>query len=66
MLDVVEDFNKTQSVENSSRQSMSKDDVKFLLDKGIIHIEPNNKVVWCGGGDMVRIINFQRLKDLLS
>lgn len=49
VLDVVEDFNKTQSVESSSRQSMSKDDIKFLLDNSIIRIEPDNKVIWCGG-----------------
>ena len=49
VLEVVEDFNKTQSVECSSRQSMSKDDIKFLLDNNIIQINHDNKVIWCGG-----------------
>lgn len=49
VLDVVEDFNKSQSVESSDRQSMSSSDIKFLLDNNIIRIEPDNKVIWCGG-----------------
>ncbi len=48
-LQIIEDFNCLQSVEASDRQSMSKSDVKFLLDNENIRIESDNKVVWCGG-----------------
>ena len=49
VLDVVTDFNKVQTVESATRQTVAKGDVAFLLDRGIIEIEDNNRVVWRGG-----------------
>ena len=48
-LDVVTDFNKVQSVESASRQSITKDDIDFLLARDIIRIASDNRVVWLGG-----------------
>lgn len=66
VLDVVTDFNKVQSVENASRQSVSKADIKFLLDNQVIQIEKDNRVVWCGGeyGDDYKFSEVQRFAKL--
>ncbi len=47
-LDVVEDFNRVQSVECAPRQGVTKEDVRMLLDNDIIRLE-GNRVVWNGG-----------------
>lgn len=66
VLDVVTDFNKVQSVESASRQTITKEDVKFLLDKGIIRVEEGYLVVWCGGeyGDDFKFSEVQRYAQL--
>lgn len=48
-LEVVTEFNNVQSVEHSPRQSIEQGDLRMLLEKNIIHIERNGRVVWCGG-----------------
>lgn len=49
VLDVVTDFNNVQSVESASRQTITKEDIKFLFGQGIIQISNDNRVIWCGG-----------------
>lgn len=46
-LDVICEFNKINTVEESPRQSMSKEDVQTLLEKGMIEVGQNFKVSWC-------------------
>ena len=46
-LDVICEFNKINTVEESPRQSMSKKDVETLLEKGMIEVGQNFKVTWC-------------------
>lgn len=48
-LDVVVEFNKVQSVENSPRQTITGQDMRMLLEHGIIKIHPDYRVEWCGG-----------------
>lgn len=48
-LEVVTEFNKVQSVENAPKQSVTDGDLKMLLERKIINIEQNGRVVWCGG-----------------
>lgn len=66
VLDVVTDFNKVQSVENTSRQTITKEDIKFLLEREIISIAPDNRVIWCGGeyGDDFKFSEVQRYARL--
>ena len=47
VLDVVCEFNKINTVEESPRQSMSKKDIQTLLEKGMIVVGQNFKVTWC-------------------
>ncbi len=49
VLDVVTDFNKVQTVESATRQTVTKGDIAFLLERGIIEIADDNLVIWCGG-----------------
>lgn len=49
-LDVVVDLNETQKVENNPKLKINKDDITFMLDRGLISIE-NNKVHWIGKGE---------------
>ena len=66
VLDVVTDFNKVQSVENASRQTITKEDIKFLLERDIICITHDNRVVWSGGeyGDDFKFSEVQRYARL--
>ena len=66
VLDVVTDFNKVQSVENASRQTITKEDIKFLLERDIISITHDRRVVWCGGeyGDDFKFSEVQRYARL--
>ncbi len=48
-LDVVTEFNKTQTVENAPRQTMNASDLKLLLEHDIIRIGDNGRVSWNGG-----------------
>lgn len=47
VLDVLCEFNKINTVEESPRQSMSKKDIQTLLEKGMIEVGQNFKVTWC-------------------
>ena len=47
VLDVVTDFNKVQTVESATRQTVSTGDIKYLLGNGTIRIDKDYKVVWC-------------------
>ena len=66
VLEVVTDFNKVQSVENVSRQTITKEDIKFLLEQNIIQIAKDNRVIWCGGeyGDDFKFSEVQRYARL--
>lgn len=66
VLDVVTDFNKVQTVESVSRQTVTKDDISFLLERGIIRIADDNRVIWCGGenGDDFKFSEVQRFANL--
>ena len=66
VLDVIQDFNKAQSVESASRQSVTSADVEFLLDRGIIKIDDGNKVVWLGGeyGDDFKFSEVRKYANL--
>lgn len=46
VLDVVESFNNIQSVEDTPRQKVTKDDVEFLLNHDIIQIREDCRVIW--------------------
>lgn len=46
-LDVICEFNKVSSVEESPRQSMTKRDIETLLEKGMIEVGQDFKVRWC-------------------
>lgn len=65
-LDVVQDFNNVQPVEYSTRQTITGEDVKFLLERGIIQIEHDNSVTWCAGeyGDDLKFSAVQRYAKL--
>ena len=62
-LDVVQPFNSISTVEDVPRQQMSKNDVSWLLANGVITIDGNSKVVWCGGtaGNDFKFSEAQRL-----
>ncbi len=47
VLDVITDFNKISTVEESPRQSMSDQDIQTLIEKGIIKVGEKFKVMWC-------------------
>lgn len=66
VLDVVTEFNKVQSVENASRQTVTRADISFLLERGIIKIADDNRVIWCGGeyGDDFKFSEVQRFANL--
>lgn len=49
VLDVVCEFNKIQSVEDSPEQAIKTGDISMLFDKRLIEIEDGYKVKWCGG-----------------
>ena len=46
-LDVVQDFNSVQAVEAASRQTITGEDVKFLIEHHIISVGKDNRVSWC-------------------
>ena len=66
VLDVVKEFNDVQTVESESRQTVTKADISFLLEKGIIRIADDNRVIWCGGeyGDDFKFSEVQRFANL--
>lgn len=66
VLEVVQQFNDIQAVERSEKQAVSKADIEFLLFKGIIQIEPDNKVTWLGGstGDDFKFGEVKHLAEL--
>ncbi len=66
VLDVVTDFNKVQTVESASRQTVTKGDISFLLERGIIRIADDNRVIWCGGeySDDFKFSEVQRFANL--
>ena len=65
-LEVVTEFNRVQSVENSPRQSINQGDLKMLLERDIVRIEKNGRVVWCGGeyGDDCKFSEVERYAKL--
>ena len=65
-LDVVVDFNRVQTVESAARQMVTRADVVFLLERGIIKISEDNRVVWCGGeyGDDFKFSEVRRFANL--
>ena len=65
-LDVVIEFNKTQAVEDSPRQAITKQDMKMLLEHGIIRLHPDYRVEWCGGeyGADFKFAEVKRLAQL--
>ncbi len=65
-LDVVKEFNKVQTVECASRQSVTEGDISFLLARGVIQIAEDNHVVWRGGeyGEDFKFREVQRLANL--
>ena len=47
VLDVICEFNKISSVEESPRQSMTQKDIQTLLEKGMIEVGQDFRVTWC-------------------
>lgn len=48
-LDVVIEFNKISSVENDCRQKMSPADIRLLMERGVIEVGKDYRVIWRGG-----------------
>lgn len=48
-LDVVMEFNKIQTVEDSPRQTITAQDMRMLCEHNVIKICPDYRVEWCGG-----------------
>jgi len=48
VLDVITDFNTVQTVAETPRQKVSKDDLKMLIENHLIEIGSDYKVTWCG------------------
>lgn len=48
-LDVVMEFNKIQTVEDSPRQAITDQDMRMLREHNIIKVCPDYRVEWCGG-----------------
>jgi hypothetical protein len=65
-LDLVKDFNQTQSVENSPRQSLTADDITWLIDQRIISVGDDYKVTWTANssGEDSKLSEVQRLAKL--
>ncbi len=65
-LDVVMEFNKIQTVEDSPRQTITEQDMKMLLEHNIIKIRPDYRVEWCGGeyGSDFKFAEVERLAKL--
>ncbi len=65
-LDVVTEFNKTQTVENAPRQSMNASDLKLLLEHDIIRIGDSGRVSWSGGeyGNDCKYAEVERFANL--
>ena len=65
-LDVVMEFNKIQTVEDSPRQTITSQDMRMLLEHGIIKIRPDYRVDWCGGeyGTDFKFSEVERLAKL--
>lgn len=66
VLDVVESFNKIQSVEDMPRQKVTKDDVEFLLEHQIIQIQNDYRVIWNDReyGERLKFAEVERLAKL--
>lgn len=65
-LDVVMEFNKIQTVEDSPKQTITDKDMRMLLEHGIIKIRPDYRVEWCGGeyGNEFKFSEVERLANL--
>ncbi len=65
-LDVITDFNKVQTVESDSKQTVSFSDIQFLLEHKIIEIGEDNRVSWRGGnnGEDFKFSEVQRFANL--
>lgn len=66
-LDVVKEFNKIQTVEESPRQIITGKDMRMLLEHGIIKIRSDYRVEWCGreyGGSDFKFAEVERLANL--
>lgn len=65
-LDVVMEFNKIQTVEDSPRQTITGQDIRMLLEHSIIKILPDYRVEWCGGeyGTDFKFSEVERLAKL--
>ena len=65
-LDVVVEFNKIQTVEDSPRQTITEQDMKMLLEHNIIKIRSDYSVEWCGGeyGTDFKFSEVERLAKL--
>lgn len=65
-LDVVVEFNKIQTVEDSPRQKITGQDMRMLLEHGIIKIHSDYRVEWCGGeyGTDFKFAEVERLAKL--
>lgn len=66
VLDVIMNFNDVQTVEDSPEQSVSKADIKMLMDKHMIEIGNSNKVKWCGGdyGEQFKFAEVRRYAEM--
>jgi hypothetical protein len=65
-LDLVKDFNQTQIVENSPRQSLTADDITWMIDQRIISVGDDYKVTWTANssGADSKLSEVQRLAKL--
>lgn len=65
-LEILIEFNRVQSVENSPRQSVKQGDLKMLLERDIVRIEKSGRVVWRGGeyGDDCKFAEVERFAKL--
>ena len=66
VLEVITDFNDTQTVESSPKQMIVKSDIQWLLDKGTIRVSDTGKVEWLDGeqGEDFKFAAVKKYADL--
>lgn len=66
VLEVITDFNNTQTVETSPKQMIVRSDIQWLIEKGTINIGEDGKVTWLDGeqGEDFKFAAVKKYADL--